>query len=289
MSDEPVTTRELVEAFRRAERPSEAAKERMARALAAAVPAPRSATVIPLRPPRRRGRTISIGWLAAAAALLLVGMSSYWLVNTRHVQPTGPADLLMAPQDEGPTQGMVVPRPVEADRPTRPVVVRTEAPVVPAPAPANEPTRSVMQVEAPVVPAPAPANEPAPPPIVEETPRKPARPRPAERAPTNHEPQIDPVLAELVLIQRIKDALDADEPAAALAAIDAHAREFARGSLAEEREALRVVALCQAGPRERGEAAQQTFLRAYPRSAYRERVRAACPVAAAPAETTTID
>ena len=268
MSDEPVTTRELVEAFRSVERPSEAAKERMARALAAAVPAPRSATVIPLRPPHRRRRPPPIGWLAAAAALLLVGVSSYWLVSTRQVQPTGPADLLMAPQDSDPTQGMVVPRQVEADKQMRPVV----------------------RAAAPVMPAPPPASEPEAPPIAEETPRKPARPRPAaaERAPVQA-PPIDPVLAELMLIQRIKDALDTDQPAAALAAIDAHAREFARGSLAEEREALRVVALCEAGQRERGEKAQQSFLRAYPRSAYRERVRAACPLAAAPAEATTID
>ncbi|MFY0536093.1 hypothetical protein [Nannocystis pusilla] len=97
------------------------------------------------------------------------------------------------------------------------------------------------------------------------------------------------MLEELMLIQQIKDALDADRPAAALAAIDAHARKFARGSLAEEREALRVVALCNSGEVARGERAQRAFMNAYPRSAYRERVRAACPVAAAATEPTTID
>ncbi|MFY0536095.1 hypothetical protein [Nannocystis pusilla] len=45
MRDEPVTTPELVAAYRDRERPSEAARERMARALMAATAA-RSATVI---------------------------------------------------------------------------------------------------------------------------------------------------------------------------------------------------------------------------------------------------
>lgn len=114
------------------------------------------------------------------------------------------------------------------------------------------------------------------------------RPVAADHPPARGE-QGDPVLEELMLIQRIKDALDADRPGEALAAIEAHAREFARGSLVEEREALRVVGLCGAGERERGERAQQAFVRAYPRSAYRERVRAACPVAASPEGSATID
>ncbi|MCY1060849.1 hypothetical protein [Nannocystis sp. SCPEA4] len=277
-----MSTRELVAAFRSTERPSEAAKERMARALAAAVPAPRAATVIPLRPPRRRGRTMPGGWLAVAAALLLIGASSYWLVSTQQRQAKGPADLLMAPQDADPTGGTALPRQVEPERATKPVI-KVEAASVPD--------------DRPVMPVPEAASEPAEPPIaetiVEATPRKPtrsqSRPPATERTPTGQEPQSDPVLAELVLIQKIKDALDADQPAAALAAIEAHAREFVRGSLAEEREALRVVALCDAGERARGERAREAFLRAYPRSAYRERVRAACPLAAPPETTTTID
>ncbi|MDC0668623.1 hypothetical protein [Nannocystis radixulma] len=272
-----MSTRELVAAFRSTERPSEAAKERMARALAAAVPAPRAATVIPLRPPRRRGRTMPSGWLAVAAALLLIGASSYWLVSTQQRQAKGPADLLMAPQDADPTGGTALPRQVEPERATKPVI-KEEAASVPD--------------DRPVMPVPEAASELAET-IVEATPRKPTRsqPRPpaAERTPVGQEPQSDPVLAELVLIQKIKDALDAAQPAAALAAIEAHARDFARGSLAEEREALRVVALCDAGERARGERAREAFLRAYPRSAYRERVRAACPIAAPPETTTTID
>ncbi|MBZ5708443.1 hypothetical protein [Nannocystis pusilla] len=273
-----MSTRELVAAFRSMERPSDAAKERMARALAAAVPAPRAATVIRLRPPRRR-RTMPVGWLAVAAALLLIAGSSYWLVSTQQRQAQGPADLLMAPQDADLTQGTALPRQVEPERATKPVI-EVAAPVMleqePAPEAASEP------VEPPVAEA-----------IVEAAPRKPTRsqPRPlaGERTAAGQEPASDPVLAELVLIQKIKDALDADRPAAALAAIEAHAREFARGSLAEEREALRVVALCDAGERTRGERAREAFLRAYPRSAYRERVRATCPIAAAPETTTTID
>ncbi|WAS94886.1 hypothetical protein [Nannocystis punicea] len=282
MSDEPVTTPELVAAYRDRERPSDAAKERMARALMAAAAA-RSATVIPLRPAPRRRRTTPIGWLALAAALALVGASSYWLVGARHERATGPADLLMDPQRIDESQERVTPRPGEPVR-----AKATVAPVQPAspPGEAAAPAREVPAASEP------PAADPAPrrPARLQSRPVAAEQPRPvtAEQPPVGGS-QVDPVLEELMLIQQIKDALDADRPGDALTAIDAHARKFARGSLAEEREALRVVALCDAGEAGRGERAQAVFMRTYPRSAYRERVRAACPTAASTAEESTTD
>ncbi|PCC71855.1 hypothetical protein SAMN02745121_03207 [Nannocystis exedens] len=297
MRDEPVTTRELVAAYRDRERPSDAARERMARALMAAAAA-RSATVIPLRPPRRRRRAIAGGWLALAAALALVAASSYWLVSARQQQGTGPADMLMDSHDHEPAQRTVAPKPIEArSEPPAGHATAVEGPTATMPivdaASAPEPSAALPIAGAaatsePKAPAVAtaespPVVEPAPP-VAEPAPRRPARPQPRQVAaepPRSGEAAGDPVLEELMLIQQIKDALDADRPASALAAIDAHAQKFARGSLTEEREALRVVALCNAGEVARGERAQQAFMRTYPRSAYRERVRAACPVAAA--------
>lgn len=285
MRDEPVTTPELVAAYRDRERPSEAARERMARALMAATAA-RSATVIPLRPPRLQRRSFAGGWLALAAALALIGASSYWLVSARQQQPSGPADMLLDAHDHEPAQGTVTPKAIEAPRgrvvhalaESREVEVAAVETVEAAAAVVAE---TIVEVAATTE---APTADPAP--------RRPGRSQPrhvAADSPRGDDGAVDPVLAELMLIQQIKDALDADRPAAALAAIDAHARKFARGSLVEEREALRVVALCDAGEVARGERAQRAFIEAYPRSAYRERVRAACPVAAATTELTTID
>lgn len=287
MRDEPVTTPELVAAYRDRERPSEAARERMARALTAAAAA-RSATVIPLRPPPRRRRGVAGGWLALAAALALIGASSYWLVSARQQQPSGPADMLLDAHDHEPAQGAVTPKPVEAPRGH--VVHATAEPSAavtepePAPVETVEPEPAAGTTVEVAATTETPAADPAP--------RRPARSQARHVAgdpPRGNDASADPVLEELMLIQQIKDALDAERPAAALAAIDAHARKFARGSLIEEREALRVVALCNTGEVARGERAQRTFIKAYPRSAYRERVRAACPVAAAATEQTTID
>lgn len=283
MRDEPVTTPELVAAYRDRERPSAAARERMARALMAAAAA-RSATVIPLRPPQRRRRGVAGGWLALAAALALIGASSYWLVSARQ-QQSGPADMLLDAHDHEPAQGTVTPKPIEASR-GHGVHATAEPPA------ATSESAAAMETVAAETAAGTTVEVAATEPAADPAPRRPGRSQARHVAadpPRGDDAPADPVLEELMLIQQIKDALDADRPAAALAAIDAHARKFARGSLAEEREALRVVALCNAGEVARGERAQRTFMNAYPRSAYRERVRAACPVAAAATEPTTMD
>lgn len=90
----------------------------------------------------------------------------------------------------------------------------------------------------------------------------------------------DRVLEEMDLLQRAQEALRAQRPAEALAVLDRHADAFPRGDLAEEREALRVTALCAAGASQEGLALRVAFMRAYPRSAYAGRVAVACPEAA---------
>lgn len=294
MSDD-FTASELVAAYRASERPSSAAKERMARALAAAAP---TATVIPLPLPPRRRRGTSTPWLALAAALALIGGSTYWLASARHEQARATGGLLMAPQDGAPTQATTTRTSESPKHAPRPVEARAAAPASEAlevrgsePASADalagiEPAITDTHAEPAIAKSDAAAEADS---AAAEANPDPANARRPARSPSHaarpvapggdspQEPVIDPVLAELALIQRIKDALDAERPTEALRAIDEHARGFARGSLAEEREALRVVALCEAGERARGEREQQAFLRAYPRSAYRERVRTACP------------
>ncbi|MCY1010124.1 hypothetical protein OV079_32070 [Nannocystis pusilla] len=299
MRDEPVTTPELVAAYRDRERPSEAARERMARALMAATAA-RSATVIPLRPSRRQRRGVAGGWLALAAALALIGASSYWLVSARQ-QPSGPADMLLDAHDPAPAQGTVTPKASEAPggrvvhaiaEPRATTVEGENVELVAATTVEgtveNVEPEAATKIEGAAVEVAAKTETAAADPAQRRAGRSQAR-QVAADSPRGEDAPADPVLEELMLIQQIKDALDAERPAAALAAIDAHARKFARGSLVEEREALRVVALCDTGEVVRGERAQRAFIKAYPRSAYRERVRAACPVAAAATEQSTID
>ncbi len=82
--------------------------------------------------------------------------------------------------------------------------------------------------------------------------------------------------AEAALLQRVQTALATGAPAAALLQLEQHAREFPAGVLVQEREALRVVALCAAGREPEGRAEAATFLRAHAGSVLAERVRGAC-------------
>lgn len=242
MNDEPITSRELITAYRSQVRPSAAARERMLRTITdprRAAPASPTALAAPARP--------TAVWLALAAALVLVGLSTYLLAGARHDAHVAPADMMMAPQA----------LPQTSDAVTTARDPGESSPAEPLPTPVAPPT-----VDSPAIdPSPAPAVDPP-------------RPRLTPRA----EPTGDQVLAELALIQSIKEALDRDQPQQALALVDRHARSFARGTLIEEREALRVVALCDADD-PRGSRAQEKFLSNYPRSAYRDRVRGACPLA----------
>ncbi|WP_434424668.1 hypothetical protein [Nannocystis pusilla] len=84
------------------------------------------------------------------------------------------------------------------------------------------------------------------------------------------------VLAEMALLQEAQAALRGGQPAAALRLLERHAQEFAAGSMTEERQALRVLALCAAGEVGRGADEAAVFLGAHPRSTYAARVNAAC-------------
>jgi RNA polymerase sigma factor (sigma-70 family) len=66
---------------------------------------------------------------------------------------------------------------------------------------------------------------------------------------------VDPLAAEVALIDRARAHLTGDEPGAALAVLATHAREFPRGVLVDAREAARVEALCREGRAAEAEAA----------------------------------
>jgi len=82
--------------------------------------------------------------------------------------------------------------------------------------------------------------------------------------------------AETRLVRAGIAALHEHDPARALALFDEHARLYPLGTLAEERAAARVNALCDLGQADRAQAAAAAFLRDRPSSPLAARVRAAC-------------
>jgi hypothetical protein len=97
---------------------------------------------------------------------------------------------------------------------------------------------------------------------------------PPARAPSAPSPS--PLDAELALLRTAHDALKAHDPAAALRALDEHARRFPDGAMVEEREASRVFALCDLARTDEATDAASRFLREHPSSPLAARVAHAC-------------
>lgn len=87
----------------------------------------------------------------------------------------------------------------------------------------------------------------------------------------------DAPIDDLALVEAAEAALRAGTPARALELLREHEQRFPSAPTAEERQALRVLALCAAGREVEGRGARWAFLREHPRSAYRERIENACP------------
>ncbi len=87
----------------------------------------------------------------------------------------------------------------------------------------------------------------------------------------------DALQAEMSLIGRARRALHGGRADRALTLLRAHAEAFADGQMREDRQALRIEALCAVGkgPQARAEAA--AFARRFPRSAHAARVSELCP------------
>jgi len=111
-----------------------------------------------------------------------------------------------------------------------------------------------------------------------------AAPEPSEAEPTPAvapqpadatSPPHDALARELAILRLAREALRVGDGDAALLAVDAYDREFARGQLIEEAAALRVETLCMLH-RDDAAAALAAFAIASPHSAHRARVERAC-------------
>lgn len=83
--------------------------------------------------------------------------------------------------------------------------------------------------------------------------------------------------AELAHLQQARAALDAHDPALALQHLATHAREFPDGQMREDRQLLRVEALCARGDAPAARAEATAFLRQFPDSPHQARVQSFCP------------
>lgn len=104
------------------------------------------------------------------------------------------------------------------------------------------------------------------------------RSRQASRVKTDDEVERpdDPLSEEMTLLKQAKLALSRGDATRSLTLLDQHAERFPRGALRQERDALRVVALCEEGELARGREAASRFLQEHAGAALAERVRAAC-------------
>ena len=130
--------------------------------------------------------------------------------------------------------------------------------------------------------APSTAKEPDP--VVAaaplSSPAKAARGRPPATTPNDRAGKTPRLASDLEGEARLLEQADADlrrgDPSAALVSLAEHATKYPAGALKEEREGVRVVALCRAGRASEGKAAAERFLARSPRSALATRIRAAC-------------
>jgi hypothetical protein len=92
--------------------------------------------------------------------------------------------------------------------------------------------------------------------------------------------QTAPLTQEAELLAAVQRKLAANQPTLALELLDQHERSYAGGALSEERAAVRVFALCQAGQPEAARRHAAEFLRLAPRSPLVPRIRRSCGLAA---------
>ena len=84
------------------------------------------------------------------------------------------------------------------------------------------------------------------------------------------------VQGEIVLLSKAQRALSSGEPGQALQWLDAYARGYPKGTLRQEHDAARIIALCKLGEVGKARALADAFTRAAPQSPLAERVRASC-------------
>jgi len=94
--------------------------------------------------------------------------------------------------------------------------------------------------------------------------------------PTNPNGTTPDVQGEIALLSKAQRALSSGKPGHALQLLDEYARVYPKGTLRQEHDAARIIALCKLGEVSKARALANAFMRAAPQSPLAERVRASC-------------
>ena len=200
------------------------------------------------------GSAWRIGVAMAAAATVLLALRLVGSAGTlvqRSASSSDQAVYEATPSD--PEQGRARPR-----APSQPVVTPEDS--TPAAPPAPQPPVDPAGVS-------SPASRSAV--------RAPASARPPEPGAAPPPAPVD-LAAELTVMRRARAALRREDPEQALRLLDEHAARFASGQMLEDRQALRVQALCDAGRGERARDAARRFGQDHPGSPHVARVKTIC-------------
>ncbi|MEM9463579.1 MAG: hypothetical protein AAGF11_56095 [Myxococcota bacterium] len=204
---------------------------------------------------RRLLTAVGLTFAIAASALLMIRGVSVGLTATRdHHVPTMEA--------------------VDQARPSSPHRVTPARPARSArPSTQTLPESSPPEIDRPPGPTPIPVTA-----SPRRSPDPNATPAPAEptrsASPTTGAVTTDALAAETRLLAEARRALAEDDLAAALAALQQHARKFPTGALQEERLAYEAIVRCRQAPPSSTPAGR--FFERYPSSPHGPRVRAAC-------------
>jgi hypothetical protein len=205
--------------------------------------------------------------LAAAAGLLL---AVRWMVTSgrdaqRSDDEAAAQAAYGAASDDRPSAATAAREPTAAPRPHEPDTAR---PIEP-----EDASAAGSVVEAPVT----PARPPAPPQLERSPASRAAAPPQLERSPESPAPTPDTTLAdEMKLMRSARAALREGDPARALRVLARHEADYADGQMVEDRDALHVQALCDAGRLEDARTEARAFARAYPGSPHAARVEKIC-------------
>ncbi len=231
----------------------------------------------------------SAAGMKVIAAIVVTGaLGGAGAATVRAMRPAGPGatvSIARATPPSAPAAGSPVvvapsqtaaPSAAGASLPTGALAAAKEPPrTVASPVSRAAPIASESAVQAaagaaPAPPAPiAPSSATTPPPVT-------GAPDAVVRAAVRSTSTLE---AETRLVGGAVAALHAGDPARALSLLDEHARTFATGALAEERDAERVAAWCDMHRDERARESADAFLRDHARSPLAARVRSSCAYA----------
>jgi hypothetical protein len=200
-------------------------------------------------------------WILVIAAAVAIAIATASLLRES-----------IALRDATPTPSQAASAPVAT--PTHAATEPVPAVLPEAPAARAEPTDDAATRAEPTDHAPTVATPPAATP----------QPPPPTRRPTPAPTLAEQLALETALLSRIRDAVDTGDDAEALALLRRHAREFPRGAMLEDRQALLAIVGCRSGAATADDTAA-AFVRAHARSPYAAAVRRACASASPDAKS----